>query len=572
MMKPRILQFLIALLVCSLATFETPAADDAAQRQELNLTIERMALTLDVNQRDKFLIDFNFSSFFSMYAYRELMNWAQTAPEQQRSDLMGLTRAGLEAVVRDSGMGLPLEGWKGEGQPVGLLFSRGLPRYAALPNFTKPATLKWRPAEFKRQVSPASIGQSLAAKSLFVQMDTSDKGKKLGSLILESALQEFRALLPLLKKGGNKQARYMPALLKLKKNKWSVANTSSELNGKLSLIQGLTYLHTLLSQPALGNKTMSGKSVTVWRNDVHRALESVYRTTIKLHFDSRAGSFIGIYDPRKGASERLSANEAGFALEVLADMAASLSRNDSLHTDALKRLSAQADYVVAHMDGKTTAPQTFLVKKNRIFAGMLLQLEPQLAIINGLLAAKQATGKEAYGKTALAIFNDIFRKDSLWSNPAGVFRTSSGQIVSAYDGRTFGLALATWRRLEKLLPPGEAQQHGTHMIETILKQGGLQQAEGPATGEPKQPEDFLRDDLPQLLDSLITLKKEEQSEKYASAINALADQDGDAIPGCRFGGGRLGGAPVIVVQTSIKTAYDPPSPPPSSPVAAIATP
>ncbi len=572
MMKPRILQFLVALLVCNSPLFEARAADDALQRQELNIDIQRQVLTQNINQRDKFLIDFNFSAFFGMYAYRELMLWAQAAPEQQRSDLMAMTRAGLEAVVRDSGMGLPLPKWKGKGQPVGLLFSKGLPRYKTLPDFAQPATLKWDPAEFERQTTPESIGQSLAAKSLFVQADTSPEGKQLRDIMLASALLEFKTLLPLLKKGGNKQARYMPALLKLEKNKWSVVNASSGLYGQMSLIQGLTYLHAMLSQPALGNKTVAGKPVTAWRNNVYRTLESVYRTAIKLHFISRSGSFIGGYDPRKGASERLGADEAGFALEVLADMAANLSKSNPLRADALKRISAQADYVVAHLDGKTTAPKTFLVRKNLTFSGMVMQLESQLAIVNGLLAAEQATGKKAYGKTALAIFKEIFQKQTLWSNPAGIFRSSPGQIVSAYDGRTFGLALATWRRLEKELPPGEAQQHGTRLIEAILKQGGLQQAESPATGEPKQPEDFIRDDLPQLLDSLVALKKEERAEKIAPVINKLTDQDADNIPGCRFGGGRFGAAPVLVIQTSIRTTFDPPSPPASSPSVATATP
>lgn len=572
MMKPRILKFLVALLICNGALFEAQAADDSLQRKNLSYSIQRQVISLNINQRDKFLIDFYFSTFHGMYAYRELMLWAQTEPEQQRNDLMALTRAGLEAVVRDSGMGLPLAKWKGKGQPVGLLFNKGLPRYAALPNFTQPATLKWDPAEFERQTSPESIGQSLAAKSLFIQADTSNKGKKLRNLMLISAMQEFKTLLSLLKKGSGKQTRYMPALLKLKKNKWSVVNASSKLYGQMSLIQGLTYLHTLLSQPALGNKTVAGKSVATWRNNVHRTLESVYRTAIKLHFDSRSGSFISSYDPRKGASERLYANEAGFALEVLADMAASLPKNDPLRTDALKHISAQADYVVAHLEGKTTAPKTFLVKKNRTFAGMLLQLENQLSIISGLQAAKQVTGKNVYGKTALAIFNDIFKKDAFWSNPAGVFRSSPGQIVSAYNGLTFGLSLATWRRLEKVLPPGEARQHGTHLIEAILKRGGLQQAEGPATGEPKQPEEFIKNDLPQLLDSLVTVKREERPEKIAPVINSLADQDGDGIPGCRFAGGRFGAAPVLVIQTSIRTTFDPPSPPASSPVTATATP
>jgi hypothetical protein len=189
---------------------------------------------------------------------------------------------------------------------------------------------------------------------------------------------------------------------------------------------------------------------------------------------------------------------------------------------------------------------------------LLVRLEDQLAIVNGLLAAEQAAGREQYGKTALTVFNAAHQNLALWSAPAGIFRSAAGQTVTAYDGRLFGLTLATWRRLEKSLPPGEARQQGERLIEAVLKQGGLQQVEGPATGEPKQPEAFIRDELPQLVSTIVALKKEERAEKIAATVKTLSDQDGDGVPGCRFGGGRFGAAPVLIIQTSIKTPFDPP--------------
>ncbi len=557
MSNTRFLPLFGALLICNGFLLEARAADDMAKnKKELGQDIQRQILTLNVNQAEKYQIDFHFSSFHGMYAYRELLLWAQAAPPQQRNDLMGMTRAGLEAVVRDSGMGLPLSDGKWEGQPVGLLFSKGLPRYTAQPDFTQPATLKWDPARFERQTAPETVGQSLAAKSLYVLADTSEDGKKLREILLASALHEFQAILPLLELGGDKGASYMPAQLKLEHDKWAVTNASSHLYGQTSLIQGLARLHALLALPALENDTIAGKRVNEWRKEVRRALEKVYNTTIKLHLDAKAGSFVSNHERLKGASDRLGAEDAGYALEVLADLAATLPKDDPLREAALKQLAAQADYVLARLDGKTLAPKTFLVKNNQTFAGMLLRLDDQLAIISGLLAAEQATGRAAYGKTALAIFNAAH--ETLWSTPAGIFRSAAGQTVTAYDGRMFGLTLATWRRLEKSLPPGEAGKHGERLIEAVLKQGGLLQAEGPATGEPRQPEDFIRDELPQLIDSIIALKKEERPEKIAAAVKSLSDQDGDGVPGSRFAGGRFGSAPVLVVQTSIRTPFDPP--------------
>jgi hypothetical protein len=553
MIKTRLFPLLGALVTCTGATVPAQAANDPAQKQqELTEAVQRQVLTLNVNQVSKYVIDFNFSTFQGMYAYRELLLWAQAAPQPQRGEVMALTRAGLEAVVRHSGMGIPLG--MGEEQAVGLLFSRGLPRYVAQPDFAQPATLKWDAASFDRQIAPESVGQSLAAKSLYVLTDSSDDGKKLREVLLASALHEFRTLVPLLELGGDKGASYMPALLKLDNDKWSVVNASSQLYGQMSLIQGLTHLHAALSLAALENETVGGKRVAEWRKEVRRTLERVYQTAIKLHLDVRTGSLVSSYERLKGASERLGAEDAGYALEVLADLADTLQKGDPLREAVLKQLTAQADYIVAaRPEGKATAPKTFLIKNNQTFAGTLLQLENQLAIVNGLLAAEQATGRERYGKAALAIFDAAH--EGLWCAPAGIFRAAAGFSVTAYDGRLFGLTLATWRRLEKSRPPGEARQHGERLIEAVLKHGGLQQAEGPAAGEPKQPEAFIRDDLPELVSSIVALKKAEQLDKIAAAIKTLSDQNGDGVPGCRFAGGRFGAAPVLIIQTSVKTPF-----------------
>jgi hypothetical protein len=556
MIKTRFLSLISihgALLICNAVLPQALAADDAALNQQgLSRSIERQTMTLNVNQVGKYVIDFNFSTFHGMYAYRELLLWAQAAPEQQRSELMAMTRAGLEAVVCHSGMGLPLG--PGEAQPVGLLFGRGLPRYGVLPDPAQPATLKWDAASFDRQIGPESVGQSLAAKSLYVLADdASDDGKKLRQTLAASAVREYQSILPLLELGGEKGAGYMPALLKLENDKWTVVNASSRLYGQMSLIQGLSHLYAMLSLSALDKEPIGGKRASEWRKEVRRTLEKVFLTTMKLHLDAKAGSLVGSHDRVKGASDRLGADEAGYALEVLADLVGALPKDDPLRETALNRLTAQADYVLAaRLEGKAIAPKAFLVKNNQPFAGMLL-LEDQLAIVDGLLAAEQATGREQYGKAALAIFNTT--REILWSAPAGIFRSAAGHWVTAYDGRLFGLALATWRRLEKSLPPGEAREHGERLIATVVKRAGLLQAEGPGNGEPKQPEAFIRDELPQLVSSLTALKKQEQAEKIAAAVKALSDQDGDGVPGIRFAGGRFGAAPVLIIQTSVKTPF-----------------
>lgn len=571
--KPVILPLLGALLACNGTMLHAKTDDEAekkqkAQQQELSNNIQIQILSMDVNRQEKYLIDFNFSTFHSMYAYRELLLWAQAAPQPLHDDLIAMTRNGLEAAIRDSGMGIPLPGEKNKGQAVGLLFGKGLPFYAAEPDFTQPATLKWNTKYFEREIGPESVGQSLAAKSFYVQTDTSDEGKKLGELILLSAIHEFQTLLPLLELGGSKGASYMPARLKLENDKWTVVNATSQLYGQMSLIQGFTRLHALLSSSSLENGTIAGKRVTEWRKDVRGALEKVYQTTVKLHLDNNSGSFAGSHDPAKGISDRIRAEDVGFTLDVLADLASSLQKNDPLYADVIGRLSSQADYLMARLEGKTSVHKTFMIKTKQSFGGIQIPLDDQLTVISGLLAAGQITSKEQYGKTALTMFNSI--RDQFWCKEAGILRSAVGVTVSAYDGHLLGLNLATWRRLEKLLPPGEARQHGDKFIDVVLKKAGLQISEGPATGEPKQPDAFIKKELPQLITEIAAMKKEDRGDKIYSTIKSLSDQDGDGVPGIRFGANPFGAAPVIITQTSIKTPFDPPAT--ETPTAETATP
>lgn len=551
-MRRTLLIPLLALLVCHAAPLHAQSpGKEAKAAQELRLAVERQVLGMNVNQDVKYLIDYHFSTFHGMYAYRELMQWAQAAPPPRREALMALVRAGLEAVVRDSGMGLPLG--KDTGRAAGLLFDKGLPRYMTRPDFSAPATLGWDPASFERTISPAALGQSLAAKALFVQIERGAPDAT-RDLMLASALQEFQTLLALLERGGNAGARYMPAVLKLEAGNWAVSDASSSLHGQLSLLQGLAQLHATLARPELAAAPLAGKPAAEWRKDVRRTLERIFNTMLTLHRDARSGSLVRSHDPRQGAADRIGADEAGYALEVLADLVAVLPREDDLRNKVLRQLTTQADYLLTRLARRDTAPQLFLLGNDRLFDGMVMRLDDQLSLIAGLLATSEASGQDGPANKAREMYEAA--RSTFWSEAAGIFRSAAGQAVSAYDGHLFGLTLATWRRLEPALPAGEAHRHGEHHIEVVLRQGGLQQAEGPATGEPRQPEDFIRDELPELLRRIATLKKDEQVKKIAAAVKALSDQDNDGIPGCRFAGGAFGAAPVIITQTSVKTPFE----------------
>lgn len=562
--------FFLSMILLSTRLFaaDPPKQGDEARLKTLSEGIRQQLLTLNVNQQEKYLIDFHFSTFHGMYAYRELLEWVAGLPEDhpQRKDLLALVRTGLEAVVRDSGMGLPLRGWQGEGQPVGLCFTRGLPRYATLPDLGKPESLKWDPSAVEKQATPESIGQSLAAKSLFVLTDHTAEGKRLSSLLLQSALAEFATLqdelLPVRPAGKAGRGEYLPAVQQREENRWKTLNGNSYLFAQASLLQGLTQLHRALSAPEAaemaGGGQIAGKRLADWQKEVRRALETTYHGMLEHHFDPRNGSFIGEYDRQRGRGDRIAAEDAGLAVVVLAELAQGLPVGDGLAQSARKHALDQATYLLRHIGKDGIAPSVLLVEKNDVKRGTLLILGEQIQVINGLLAAERISGDSAYRSAALTVFDSLRRM--LWSEQVGIFRTAAGQAVSGYDGHLFGANLALWRRLEKMPEFPDARSKGDTLIRVIVKEGGLQQAEGPATGEPPQPEAFLANDLQSFVTGVIGLKPEEQNEEIRKMVKRVSDQDGDGIPGSRFGGGRFGAAPVLITQTSVKTPFETPQP------------
>lgn len=563
---------LAGLLVSTAASAAEPAEPKALSPKELADKIEKQLLTLDVNQHDKYLIDFYFSTFQEMFAYRELLQWAARMPEgEQRQTLLASIRAGMEAVVRDSGMGLPLAGWKGEGRPSGLLFTKGLPRYTVMPDFTKPGTLRWPESSFEKHASPEAIGQSLAAKSLFILTDRTSAGKALAPLMLQSAVQEFETLQNNLflgkQLGRAANGAYVPEAVKLEAGKWVVLNDHSYVSSHAALLQGLTHLYALLGDPAATTYAtdgrIAGKRPAEWQKEVRQTIEITFNGLLERHFDARHGSFVTDYSRQKGRGERITADDAGYVVEVLAEVAGALPAKDSLRQAALKHMQAQAGYLVGKIGDSGTVPSAFLIVKNLTSRGYVLNLGEQAQACKGLLAADQISPTPAYRKTAMSIYESM--RKALWADVAGVFRSAAGQVVSGYDGRLFGMNLGLWRYLSRNPEVKDAQQHGDTLIRVVMMEGGLLQSETPVLGESPQPEPFLKNELQDFVAKVIAMKPEDQSKAVTDKVKQLTDQNKNTVPGVRFGGGRFGAAPVLVTQTGVPTPFEKPKPPEDKP-------
>jgi hypothetical protein len=553
-MKKLIIPIVLGSLAWATLADAAPSDRAAAKRRVLEDQITRQLYILNVNQANKYQTDMTFTTPVVMQAYRELLLWARHLPADsaQRTELMKLLRDGLTAAVWHSGMGLPIENWTGTGQPVSILFVRGHTHYVELPDFARPATLKWDAKHFDPRITPDSIGFSLAVKSLYVRTAGSDK--ELGEVLRVSALREFEAALPLLELGGGKERGFMPIAVK-KGTQWETAIDGSLVSGQVVLLLGMAQLHEMLA--GLENdEAVAGRRPSEWRKEVRRVMERHYHATVANHFDAKAKSFVSEYSPKKEASGRLGSEDAGLVLEALASLAESLPAGDGLRESVVKQLQAQAAFVAAALEGKELAPKGFLVRQGGSETSPLFRLGDQLALVNGLLAAAKATGNTDWSKTA----NELFAatRKSFWAEQAGMFRTVPNHLVAAYDGRLLGLSLAAWRRLDAGAADSAEKRHGNHLIDKVVKQAGLQWAESPLAGEARQPEDFVKEDLPRLIDEILPLENEEKAKRIAAAVKAFSDQNGNGVPGCRFSGGRFGSAPVLITQATINLPADPP--------------
>jgi hypothetical protein len=346
--------------------------------------------------------------------------------------------------------------------------------------------------------------------------------------------------------------------VKLEGGKWKTTDERSYVYSQAALLQGLARLYEAVSSPAAASLAGGGKRLADWQKEIRQTMEVTLAAMVEHHFDAKQGSFVGEYDRQKGKGDRISADDAGYVIEALADVAAVLPGNDSIRQSAQKYALAQTAYLLAKIGDAATSPSAFLVGKNTTSRALVMMLSEQTQVIAGLLAAERLNANPAYHKTALTILESL--RKALWAEKAGVFRSSAGQVVSGYDGRLFGLSLDMWRRLENAQEAKDARERGDAIIRVVMKEGALQQSEGPATGEPPQPETFLKTGMAEFVAKIAGLKPEEQSTELAAMIKKVADQDGDSIPGVRFAGGKFGAAPVLITQTGVPTPFEVPKP------------
>jgi len=584
------------------------------QRDVLMTRIKNVLIANDINTIKRSLIDRRFSPLHAMAAYRELLLWSRKAAENDPywTDVVALVREGMVAIIRDSTMGLPLKDWAGKGEPISVIYLNSFPAYKEVPDFNNLSTLKWRDDLFADVVTPGSIGLSLTAKALLISAGQSPAGKEYAPMMLASALQELDILTQqlflkkrlvseskeILTAGGEKNIQgkesdrgvkmllapmpkalgaspgkkilkdslgsigketYVPNQLKLPTDQkgWEVKSDVSRLSSQASLLEGLLYLHELLANDTLMksfmvNGTVEGRKLGDWRTLVRRAIDVVFNTIATKHFDTVTGSFAGSYQPNKGIGNRIVIDDINRVINVLDKLASVFPDDANLQGQVHKYTLSQVAFIKKSQGEKSEIPRGYMLKNGAHITGLMREFTNAISYISIMLVAENIVGDGRYKALAEKQFKAMHKV--FWSEVAKVYRLSAGLKVSTYTGVSFAMVLEWLRRMDAVMPDViDVNKYTKNYIEVVLKNSGLWQSEGPATGEVHQPEYYIENEI----DDLYLRLRDGGVEQLASSIEAFADrvsdQDGDGIFGVRFSGDKTGGAPVITMQVGVTT-------------------
>ncbi len=537
-------------------------ASNLAQRQ-----IGKSLTTYDYNQQLKHIINLHFSPFQAMSATSEILLWTENkgADYGQREELFTIIKEELRAYILLSAAGVPLSNWEGEGQPISLPLDVSLPRYGVEPKADDLSSFIWRNEYGEGRLSAGSTGQSFRGLSLYLLLSSTEENPEFSQLLLSSLLEGLDIVSTKLffdgQLGGMKSGSYVPQVVIYDEaeGSYKLEDERSLISSQLSIIQGVVRLQQfLLSKKAerlFAGKEIAGKSIDAWRALTYDVLSTTYYSLLEHHFDVDSGSFISIYKKDKKVKRTIRLLDSGMAVEVLGLIYQQLPEEDELAKSARQHLLSQAAYVHEKLLGsEDNLPKSFHLKSGYGTSSMIPNFQMQVSAMLMMLEAYELSDEPHYLKMAEKIFTIM--RPNFWSKKAKLYRSAMGYTVSGYDAYLFGKALHWTDQMKRYLSElDDFEAQGEVFITQVLKKGALLQCETAATGEVIQLADVLENRIVDVSKDIAKLPQKERAPATSRYVQEIVDQDKDSVPGCRFSGGRFGAAPVILIQTSVRTPF-----------------
>ncbi len=268
-----------------------------------------------------------------------------------------------------------------------------------------------------------------------------------------------------------------------------------------------------------------------------------------LHFNQQEGTLVDTWHPETGQGKHISTHYAGMAIIALANTYQRLGDLDMIRNEARMILTKEAEYLLSHQEADGSIANGFTLGKGADHEAKTLLA--QAFAIRGWLAAYQVTGNQRYLTAADKAYS--FIQTELWSEEAGVYRSSVGAEVSEYDGYNYGAVIGALRELAIAHHNEPVQKDIVQRMDTFFDNvknvNGLQLAELGQTGE-------MMPDKNQMMEMQATLAELQKTdpEKARKMRERMMDTDGDHVPKPKFVMGTpYGAAPVTAGRITIVT-------------------
>jgi len=272
-----------------------------------------------------------------------------------------------------------------------------------------------------------------------------------------------------------------------------------------------------------------------------------------LHFNDTHGAFVDVWSPSEGQGTHVDVVQVGLTVTALANTFQHMHDVPMMRDGAQMMLRAQAEFLLAHQndDGSIANGFTLKSKAGKVKADRdAPTLAAQSQAIRAWIEAYHVTDDQRYVDAAERTYD--YMEATLWSEAAGVYRSSAGADESEFDGINFATTLGALRELG-IVREGDARRQIVGRLDSFFEQvaqrGGLQIAEIGMTGEPIPG----MAERQQMMGQMQAMMATDPEGAQAMRMH-MADSDGDGVPKPIFVmGTEFGAAPVQAARITLET-------------------
>ena len=269
-----------------------------------------------------------------------------------------------------------------------------------------------------------------------------------------------------------------------------------------------------------------------------------------LHFNKKKGTLVDNWHPESGKGDHISTFYAGMGILALGNTHERLHDVGKVKRGAKKLAKAQAKFLMKQQNADGSIANGFNLGDGVSQDQGDKSLLAQTFAIRGWLKAYEISNNKQFLKAANKAYD--YMENELWSEEAGVYKSSEGADQSTYAAMNYGSTIGALREIALTREGRERQAVVDRMdefFENVKKRNGLQLAEIGQTGDPIPSKEKMKK-----IKSKIKAMKKDNPERAKKLKQRMKDRDGDNVPKPAFVRGfKHGAAPVTAGEVVINT-------------------